>query len=283
MKHDPQRPNWQLVIEAVEALGGCASAPQIKQYFLENFLPETRSKNVPYDSKMVTVNSPSRVHYGGGKQPRRTDTNNQYDKLFLNERKQFELYDPAKHGVWEIFKNNLGTLTVTQVAEPETDTSEIIDIEGSLPNEKDPSKGTASTPEGEGSQFAMEAHLRDYLAQNLSSISGLNTTLSLFMDEAGIPGVEYRTEAGIIDILTIGTDNNFYVIELKVGKGADAVMGQVLRYMGWVRSKLASPIQDVFGVVIANRATNKLKYAASETPKVMLLEYELNFIVRSVE
>jgi len=87
MKTDPNLPNWQLVIQAVEALNGSASTSEIKQYFLEQFLPEKRANNVPYDSKSIAVNSPSRIHYSGGKQPRRTDTNNQYDKLFIKSKR----------------------------------------------------------------------------------------------------------------------------------------------------------------------------------------------------
>ena len=38
---------------------------------------------------------------------------------FLNNEKKFELYDPAKHGVWEIVKDHLGTLSIRKITEPD--------------------------------------------------------------------------------------------------------------------------------------------------------------------
>jgi predicted HNH restriction endonuclease len=119
MKTDPKQPNWELILDAITKLKGCASTSQIKEYFIEHFLPEGRIKNIQYDSRMLAVNSPSRIHYSGGKQPRRTDSNNQYDKLFLNNEKKFELYCPKKHGIWEIVKDHLGTLSIQKITEPD--------------------------------------------------------------------------------------------------------------------------------------------------------------------
>ncbi|MED1949908.1 endonuclease NucS domain-containing protein [Brevibacillus centrosporus] len=57
-------------------------------------------------------------------------------------------------------------------------------------------------------------------------------------------------DVGRIDILTIDQDDNFVVFELKLNKGMDSAMGQLLRYMGWVKSELA-PDKEVLGVIVA--------------------------------
>lgn len=137
----------------------------------------------------------------------------------------------------------------------------------------------SSTTEDGGGRFALEAHLRDYLAQNLSAVSGLPSTLSFYADSSGVPGVEYRTDAGIIDILARGDDGAYYVLELKLGRGPDAALGQTLRYMGWVKHKIAAG-EPVRGVVIAAEISDKLRYAASMTPGIFLMEYDLKVALR---
>jgi RecB family endonuclease NucS len=62
--------------------------------------------------------------------------------------------------------------------------------------------------------------------------------LKLYENEE-ITGIEYPVANRFIDILA--TDNNIdlVVIELKVSKGYDGVIGQILRYMGWMEKNLA--------------------------------------------
>lgn len=271
-------PNWKLVLQALEALNGVASIAQIKEYFIENFHPESRAKNVSFDTKSITVNSNSRIYYAGGKQLRRTDTGNPYDRLFQRADKLYEFYDPAKHGVWEVAQNSQGTRYIRQAIEPVNDGSSdmlLYEVEEISDSE------VINFPR-DISRFAMESHLRDYLAQNLAYITGTPSTLDLFVDESGIPGVEYRTDIGIIDILAKGADGAFYVLELKLARGSDAVIGQILRYMGWVRHNLANG-SPVYGVVVTSETSNKLKYAASEVPDIFVMEYELQFSLKMAE
>jgi endonuclease len=270
----PTTPNWKLVIEAVNALNGVASIPEIEAYFKEHFPPEKRANNVRYDATAITVNANSRIHYGAGKQIRRTDSGNQYDRLFRRADGRYELYQSEKHGIWEIAKNSQGNLYVQQFSEP---------MHGGITEERSAENEDYCIDtefQSASSQFAMESHLRDYLAQNLKHIQGLPAQLELFTDESGIPGVEYRTGVGLIDILARDANGAFYVLELKVSRGSDAVIGQIMRYMGWIRDNLSNG-HPVYGVVVTNGVSEKLKYAASEHPGIFLREYELSFSLRS--
>jgi hypothetical protein len=277
VKPDQHLPNWQLVIKALEALNGSASNSEIKAYFKENFPPVKRAVNVPYETAMLSVNVNSRIHYSGGSKVRRTDSGNQYDRLYKNSNGTFEFYNPEKHGVWEIARNDQGDLHVRKIQDPSQDTYAEDYVE---PVEEE--IGDVDSPSSHTSRFAMESHLRDYLAQNLGRIEGIPTPLTLFTDEDGIPGVEYRTSVGIIDILAKGNDDALYVLELKLGRGPDYVVGQILRYMGWVRSHLANG-HPVYGIIVTNETSQKLKYAASEIPGIFLMEYELQFTLRHAE
>jgi Endonuclease NucS len=87
-----------------------------------------------------------------------------------------------------------------------------------------------------GQQFAAEADLRDFLAKNLAIIEpGLR-----LHEQDGKSGVEFPIDDGRIDILAIDAQEHFVVIELKLGKGQNKALGQLLYYMGWVDKHLGS-------------------------------------------
>ena len=79
----------------------------------------------------------------------------------------------------------------------------------------------------------------DYLARNLNNIGEFGLQLEKFIDSNGVDGIEYLTDVGIIDNLAKSQNGDFYVFELKFGRGPDAALGQILRYMGWVEKHLA--------------------------------------------
>ena len=68
---------------------------------------------------------------------------------------------------------------------------------------------------------------------------------------------------GPIDILVVGADETLYVIELKVSRGVNAAVGQVLRYMGAIRRDVAGG-RKVMGVIVAATLSDKLKLAVQE-------------------
>ncbi len=152
---------------------------------------------------------------------------------------------------------------------------------------RDPTPISESTPvedepremetEGTG-EFAYEHDLRDFLARNLQLIE---SGLTLYTDE-GITGVEYPVGGRFIDLLAIDLSGNYVVIELKVSKGYDRVVGQLLRYMNWVKLNQAESSQGVRGIIIAKNISEDLRLACSRLPDVALFEYELAVTVKPV-
>jgi hypothetical protein len=136
--------------------------------------------------------------------------------------------------------------------------------------------------ERDATSFALEAQLRDFIAENLASIPVGGKRLRLYEDSSGRGGVEYPTGVGPIDILAVDDSGTFYVFELKLDRGPDRAMGQLARYMGWMKLNLAGE-RDVRGVIVARSMDEKLRYAAFIVPNVLLLEYEIQFRVRPVD
>jgi RecB family endonuclease NucS len=128
----------------------------------------------------------------------------------------------------------------------------------------------------------LESHLRDFIVRNLGTIPIAKTKLSLFLDQSKRNGVEYPTDVGFIDILALDENGNFVVFELKLSRGPDKAMGQLLRYMGWVKRMLADQ-REVHGVIVAKDIDEKLRYACLLVPNVSLLEYEVDFRLRPAD
>lgn len=125
-------------------------------------------------------------------------------------------------------------------------------------------------------EFALESHLRDFIVRNLAEIRINGRRLRLFKDGTGREGVEFPTDVGDIDVLAADESGELFVFELKLARGPDKAMGQLTRYMGWIKKHLAND-REVHGVLVARDIDEKLRYGALVVPNVALLEYEITF------
>lgn len=120
--------------------------------------------------------------------------------------------------------------------------------------------------------FAYEEDLKNYLAKNLDIIEpGL-----LLFEEEGITGLEYNVGGKFIDILAVDKNKNLVVIELKVSRSYDRVIGQLLRYKNWLQRKYINENKKVRGIIIANEISEDLLIACMGQPDIKLFEYELS-------
>lgn len=258
-----RKPVWEMVREAIDASKGNASHRQIIDWIHALYGTGVNEGTIRAQITICTVNAPSRIHYPENHKPRLAS--GRYDFLYSIGRGMVTFYDPQKHGQWAIEERD-GVRRVTQVG-----------VEESLAPEDSAEAESEVAAETEVA-FPLESHLRDFLARNLGSIE---TGLMLFRDENGRDGLEYPTDVGPIDILAQAPNGDFVVFELKLSRGPDRALGQLLRYMGWVKQRF-SPDHPVRGVIVAHEMDELLKYAASVTPSVKLLEYEVSFKVNPV-
>jgi len=119
--------------------------------------------------------------------------------------------------------------------------------------------------------FDYESLLRDHLAHNLPT---LFPGLSLYNDGSRV-GVEYPAEGRCIDILASDQDGGFHVFELKLSLGHERVIGQLLRYMGWVTQHLAKG-KPVSGVLMAQTLSRDLVLSLEHLANVSAYEYVVN-------
>jgi endonuclease NucS-like protein len=125
-------------------------------------------------------------------------------------------------------------------------------------------------------EFALEAHLRDFLAKNLDRIEpGLRLHTS-----PENKGVEFPVDGGRIDLLAVDQNGKFVVIELKLSQGRSKTLGQLLYYMGWVDQHLKNgPCR---GFIIASEMTEDLAVAVARVPGVSLAKYRMSFAIEPV-
>lgn len=214
---------------------------QIISWFKGNY-PKIKSTTVNCHIIKFTTNHKTRIHYNAGPSN---------DLLFQLPDKRLRLYNPEKDPA-PIYASSAG--------------------DGGIVEEDDEKDERTDT-----SQFAYESHPRDYLKNNLHVIE---PGMKLYRDEEddAITGVEFDAGGRRIDILAVDKDDNYVVIELKVSKGHEKVIGQILRYIGWVRKNLAG--DKIRGIIIAKIISEDLRLAATETKNIELFEYDLKIDLR---
>jgi RecB family endonuclease NucS len=70
-----------------------------------------------------------------------------------------------------------------------------------------------------------------------------------------------------MDFFCKDQNGNFVVIELKK-EGKDTTIGQICRYMGWVKETLCKEGQEVSGMVISEVNDPYIQYSIRVLPKV---------------
>ena len=99
-----EKPVWRMVKEAVTSIGGSVvKNAEIRDYIFDHYgavNPGTINDQIT----MCCVNRLGRIHYPENHKPR--IANGQYDFLYFVDRGLVALYDPNRHGRWEIALQN---------------------------------------------------------------------------------------------------------------------------------------------------------------------------------
>lgn len=237
--------------------GQIISRDQVVSWFKANY-PKIKLGTISAHLLKMSTNAPSRIHFS-------VNSNGDDDLFYQIDGSHFRLYVKGNDPI-PIYKGVVD--------------SPISDEGGEALSDGD---GVELSDEGgeefsEQTGFAYESDLRDFLAKNLTLIE---KGLRLYQDE-GISGIEFPVGGRFIDILALDKQNNYVVIELKVSKGYDRVIGQLLRYMAWIEKNQAEPAQTVRGVIIARAISDDLHLATSKIPDLELFEYDLSVSLRKV-
>ena len=140
----------------------------------------------------------------------------------------------------------------------------------------------APTPNAKTTRFALERHLHDYMFDNWDMLDLAQEWDIYARDGEPEAGYEFRTPIGRIDLLAKHKrEPRWLVIELKREKSSDAVVGQVLRYMGWVQKHLVEGGETVEGLVVATEGDPQLHYALTVVPTVSFKSYEVEFRLKN--
>jgi len=129
-------------------------------------------------------------------------------------------------------------------------------------------------------EFALETHLEEFIYQNWEKINW-GSDLELYETEEQ-NGRQFPAGTWSIDFLAIDkSTNDFVVIELKKGKTSDATVGQLLRYISWVKENVTNGAQNVRGIIIAKEVDDALKYAVKNLGNVGIKTYKVDFQLSS--
>jgi RecB family endonuclease NucS len=131
----------------------------------------------------------------------------------------------------------------------------------------------------EENRFAYEDDLRNYLVKNLSVIE---KGLKLYEAE-GVDGEEFYVPGTTrrIDILAVDKQNNYVIIELKVSRGYEKVVGQTLFYQSSIKTIFKQ--EKVRAIIVAREITTELKTATHFLPDFELFEYQLSLTLSKIK
>lgn len=172
----------------------------------------------------------------------------------------------------DALKNSAGSIgTVGEI------TKHAEEIENLIGGTKPPTIISNDNTIEDPSEFALEKHLEDFLVKNWRQTE-LGKDYDIYEEEGELVGQQYQSDTGPIDILAISKDKKtILVVELKKGRVSDNVVGQIQRYMGYVREELAEANQNVRGVIIGLEDDLRIRRALSVTTNIDFYRYQINF------
>ena len=238
------KPTWQLMKDAIADFPEIFSTGDMLEWFAKRY-PDLKDGTVRVHLRLACVNvKPDSLH------SKRVSENPQWPRLFKLDRTTYTDYRPEVHGTW---------LEGKQV--------------GAGPSEDE----DAGDAEEADSSFALEYHLEEFMEANWDSID-FGTPLEIWSGPNGEYGRQLETNGvGRIDfVCEEQSSNDLVVIELKRGRSSDRVVGQVLRYMGWVRKHLAGG-RNVRGIIVTHEPDEGIRCAVAELPNVEAWTYGVSF------
>ena len=218
------------------------------QWFAENY-PKIKRNTVGMLVEVMSINNRVRKHHSS------TKPGSGHDLFYKLGPDQFRLW--------------------VQESDPAPLYKEDIEKQGSGDEGNATSEDESSVEADQG--FALESDLQNYLVKNLGVIE---PGLRLYEEEE-ITGVQFDAGGRFIDILAIDKGGRYVVIELKVSRGHDRVVGQLLRYMAWIEKNMELS-QPVRGIIVAKEITTDLKLATSRIADIRLIEYKIDFKLNPV-
>lgn len=125
------------------------------------------------------------------------------------------------------------------------------------------------------SLFYMEKQLEDFIVHNWARTE-FSKQYDLIYEDGELLSQQFRTDIGPIDILAKHKKRgNHLVIELKKGQTSDDTVGQIARYMGWIKEHKND--NNVQGIIITGAFDRKLKYALSMIQNIEIFIYKVDF------
>lgn len=178
----------------------------------------------------------------------------------------------SRDDISESLRNSAGSIgTVSNITRYANEIEAL--ISGSRPASIISTDETIEDP----SLFVLEKHLEDFLVQNWHHTE-LGKHYDIYEVDGEMVGKGYPSDTGPLDILAISKDKQeLLVVELKRGRISDVVVGQIQRYMGYVKEELAEKNQTVRGVIIAFEDDIRIHRALSVAPNIDFYTYKIHF------
>jgi hypothetical protein len=122
----------------------------------------------------------------------------------------------------------------------------------------------------DGELFLLEAGLEEAVKKNLKQL-GLRLADEKIQQQCAL-----GLGVGRTDLICLDKNDNFVILELKAVASSEAVIGQIQKYMGYVRENWAKKLgKEVSGIVLTPTFDEGLRYAAREAKiKVLRIRIE---------